>query len=231
VLQDADFISYALRSPICQSFINERANTTAQPTLNLSDVAAVPIPWPPEPMRGLITGILRSLDNKIELNQHMNETLEAIVRAVFKDWFVDFGPTRAKMVGRTPYLAPEIWSQFPDRLDDEGKPEGWNNFRLDDLVVQSKGSVSPSASPDEVFEHYSLPAFDAGKSPALDIGSSIKSNKTPVPSGAVLLSKLTLKYHVFGSLIQKRSTRRWRRLNFFPFSLGRQPAPHWFIAC
>jgi type I restriction enzyme S subunit len=72
VLQDADFISYALRSPICQSFINERATTTAQPTLNLSDVAAVPIPWPPEPMRGLITGILRSLDNKIELNQHMN---------------------------------------------------------------------------------------------------------------------------------------------------------------
>jgi type I restriction enzyme S subunit len=45
---------------------------------------------------------------------------------LFKDWFVDFGPTRAKMEGRTPYLAPEIWSLFPDRLDDEGKPEGWD---------------------------------------------------------------------------------------------------------
>ncbi len=54
----------------------------------------------------------------------MNETLEAIARAIFKDWFVDFGPTRAKMEGRAPYLAPEIWALFPDRLDDDGKPEG-----------------------------------------------------------------------------------------------------------
>ena len=57
----------------------------------------------------------------------MNETLEAMARAIFKDWFVDFGPTRAKMEGRAPYLAPEIWALFPDRLDDEGKPEGWND--------------------------------------------------------------------------------------------------------
>jgi type I restriction enzyme, S subunit len=190
VLHDADFISFALRSPICQLFINERANTTAQPTLNLSDVADIPIPWPREDVRAMVTGIFRALDNKIELCRRMNQTLEAMAQAIFKDWFVDFGPTRAKMEGRAPYLAPEIWSQFPGRLDDERKPEGWNNFRLDDLVVQSKGSVSPSASPNEVFEHYSLPAFDAGKSPALDLGSSIKSNKTPVPSGAVLLSKL-----------------------------------------
>ena len=54
----------------------------------------------------------------------MNETLEAMARAIFKDWFVDFGPTRAKMEGRAPYLAPEIWALFPDRLDDEGKPRG-----------------------------------------------------------------------------------------------------------
>ena len=120
----------------------------------------------------------------------MNETLEATARAIFKDWFVDFGPTRAKMEGRTPYLAPEIWALFPDRLDDEGKPEGWNYFSVDDLVMQSKGSVSPSTSPDQIFEHYSLPAYDAGQSPALDLGSTIKSNKTPVPPGAVLLSKL-----------------------------------------
>jgi type I restriction enzyme S subunit len=59
----------------------------------------------------------------------MNETLEAR-RGHVKDWFVDFGPTRAKMEGRAPYLAPEIWSLFPDRLDDEGKPEGWNHASL-----------------------------------------------------------------------------------------------------
>ncbi len=55
----------------------------------------------------------------------MNETLEAMARAIFKDWFVDFGPTRAKMEGRAPYLAPDIWALFPECLDDDGKPEGW----------------------------------------------------------------------------------------------------------
>jgi type I restriction enzyme S subunit len=101
-----------------------------------------------------ILSILCALDDKIELNRRMNETLEAMARAIFRDWFVDFGPTRAKQearsaanttgtanntarsaggtcgsanhAGRKPYLAPEIWSLFPDRLDTDGKPEGWD---------------------------------------------------------------------------------------------------------
>ena len=47
----------------------------------------------------------------------MNETLEAMARAIFKDWFIDFGPTRARAEGRGPYLAPELWDVFPDALD------------------------------------------------------------------------------------------------------------------
>ena len=70
-----------------------------------------------------IASILGALDDKIDLNRRMNETLEAMARAIFKDWFVDFGPTRAKMEGDAPYLAPQIWALFPDRLDNEGKPE------------------------------------------------------------------------------------------------------------
>jgi type I restriction enzyme, S subunit len=57
--------------------------------------------------------ILGALDDKIDLNRRMNETLEAMARALFKDWFVDFGPTRAKMEGREPYLAPDLWALFP----------------------------------------------------------------------------------------------------------------------
>ena len=81
---------------------------------------------PPLAEQDAIASILGALDDKIDLNRRMNETLEAMARAIFKDWFVDFGPTRAKMEGRAPYLAPEIWALFPDRLDDEGKPEGWS---------------------------------------------------------------------------------------------------------
>ena len=79
----------------------------------------------------------------------MNETLEAMARAIFKDWFVDFGPTRAKMEGRSPYLAPEIWTLFPDRLDNEGKPEGWELSTLGEIDAPAGSVVKPNdLSPD-----------------------------------------------------------------------------------
>ena len=88
-----------------------------------------------------IASILGALDDKIDLNRRMNETLEAMARAIFKDWFVDFGPTRAKMEGRAPYLAPEIWALFPDRLDDEGKPEGWHETAIDSVEVVNRQTL------------------------------------------------------------------------------------------
>jgi len=71
----------------------------------------------------------------------MNETLEAMARAIFKDWFVDFGPVRAKMEGRAPYLAPEVWQLFPDRLDAEDKPEGWATKQVGELADVVGGST------------------------------------------------------------------------------------------
>ena len=141
-------------------------------------------------VQGAIAEVLNALDDKIELNRRMNETLEAMARAIFKDWFVDFGPTRAKAEGRPPYLAPDLWSLFPDRLDDQGKPEEWKRLRLDQLAEHCKTSISPLSEPFKLFEHYSLPAFDNGQEPAADMGASIMSNKTLVQEGAVLLSKL-----------------------------------------
>lgn len=73
-----------------------------------------------------IADVLGSIDEKIELNHRVNETLESMARALFKDWFIDFGPVRAKMESRQPPgLAPEIAALFPNRLDGDGKPEGW----------------------------------------------------------------------------------------------------------
>ncbi|MBC6411670.1 MAG: restriction endonuclease subunit S, partial [Hyphomonadaceae bacterium] len=77
---------------------------------------------------------LGTLDDKIELNRRMNETLEAMARAFFRDWFVDFGPTRARMEGRDPYLAPDLWALFPDTLDAEtGLPKGWVKASIHDF--------------------------------------------------------------------------------------------------
>ena len=84
------------------------------------------------------------LDDKIELNRRMNETLEEMARAIFKDWFVDFGPTRAKMEGRDPHLAPEIWNLFPDKLDGERKPVGWTTRRLENFLELAYGKSLPA---------------------------------------------------------------------------------------
>ena len=104
-------------------------------------MANLEVPDIDEAEQRAISSILGALDNKIDLNRRMNKTLEAMARAIFKDWFVDFGPVRAKMEGRAPYLALDIWSLFPDRLDDEGKPEGWTTSTIGQEVDVVGGST------------------------------------------------------------------------------------------
>ena len=145
---------------------------------------------PPIGQQRAIVGVLKSLDGKIELNRRMNETLEAQAQALFRDWFVDFGPVKAKVASETPYLAPDLWSLFPNRLDDDGIPEGWRTFRVEELVDHHTKSLKPMDYASEMFEHFSLPAYDSGQQPVLEVGGDIKSNKTIVPNGAILLSKL-----------------------------------------
>lgn len=120
-----DFIYWLLRTPHYRDYCRAHATGTTNLGLARDDFLAFPVPPFTKELATIISA-LQLLDDKIDLNRSMNETLEAMARKIFKDWFVDFGPTRAKMEGRAPYLAPEIWELFPDRLDDEGKPEGWD---------------------------------------------------------------------------------------------------------
>ena len=109
-------------------------STSAYPSIKPSDIEALKFNLPPLPQQKAIAHILGSLDDKIELNRRMNETLEAMAQAIFKDWFVDFGPTRAKAESHAPYLTSEIWDIFPDALDDEDKPVGWQIGSIGDLA-------------------------------------------------------------------------------------------------
>src|SRR5207247_1117780 len=82
---------------------------------------------------------------------------------------------------------------FPDSFEDSelGEiPEGWKVAMLSGIASIAKQSVNPSESPGKVWEHYSIPAFDAGRIPVLQTGESIKSGKYHVPSSGVLVSKL-----------------------------------------
>jgi len=102
--------------------------------------------------------ILGSLDDKIELNHNMNETLEAQSHALFRDWFVDFGPVKAKMAGDDPYLAPELWSLFPDRLDNNGSPDGWSICQVRDVMGLAYGKSLPARNRN----HGSVPVYGSG---------------------------------------------------------------------
>lgn len=185
------FLKWMTQSPDWWSQIAKFNNVGAIfDSLKCADIPNFELPLPPRDVQRTIAGLLGALDDKIELNGRMNETLEATARAIFKDWFVDYGPTRAKMEGRAPYLATDIWSLFPNRMDHEGKPEGWTDFSLAMLAVQHTTTVTPSSAPEEIFEHFSLPAYDAGQTPNRDRGETIKSNKTLIPESAILLSKL-----------------------------------------
>jgi type I restriction enzyme S subunit len=140
-----EFLRWLAASPAWWTQIEKYINVGAVfDSLRCADVPRFELPIPSKSEQRAIASILDALDDKIDLNSRMNGTLEAMARAIFKDWFVDFSPTRAKMEGGAPYLAPEIWALFPDRLDDDGKPESWKHGRLDDLLVLQRGFDLPS---------------------------------------------------------------------------------------
>ena len=109
-------------------------------------ITELQVPLPPKPEQNAVAEILGTLDDKIELNRRMNETLEAMARAIFKDWFVDFGPTRAKADSRTPYLATELWELFPDGFNDEGVPAQWRFRTFGNCFHLTMGQSPPGST-------------------------------------------------------------------------------------
>ncbi|MEI6318993.1 MAG: restriction endonuclease subunit S [Pseudomonadota bacterium] len=131
------FLRWLVRGPDWWGQIGKFNNVGAVfDSLKCADVPKFELRIPPLPAQRTIAHILGTLDDKIELNRRMSETLEAMARALFKSWFVDFDPVRAKAEGRDPGLPKPIADLFPDRLVDSelGEiPEGWEVGTLADL--------------------------------------------------------------------------------------------------
>src|SRR2546425_5662901 len=125
---DPLFVYYVFSTVEQQDYIRQNAIQTGVPHTNLGILRATPIPLPPLHEQRAIAHILGTLDDKIELNRRMSETLEAMARVLFKSWFVDFDPVRAKAEGRDPGLPKPFTDLFPDRFEDSelGEiPVGW----------------------------------------------------------------------------------------------------------
>ena len=151
---DSQYLSYFLGLEVFREYIRSIAVGATMPSLNTRILSDIPIVLPDIPEQQAIAHILGTLDDKIELNRRMNRTLEEMARAIFQDWFVDFGPTRVKMEGQEPYLPTELWDLFPDQLVDSelGEiPEGWEVENLGQ-VVEVFGGATPSTKRPEYWE-------------------------------------------------------------------------------
>ena len=155
---DPRFFYYALS----QFDFSRIAQGTALPYLTVTSLSELKLEVPVFSEQRAIAHILGTLDDKIELNRRMNETLEAIARAMFKSWFVDFDPVRAKMSGEPPEsicqrlgLTPDLLVLFPDRLVDSELgwiPEGWKVKPLDSIADYLNGLALQKFPPESETE-------------------------------------------------------------------------------
>ena len=221
------FFLYNYISPDFQEFL--RSRTVQGATVDrilLTEFPDFQFPCPPLEEQQAIVSLLGALDDKIELNRRMNETLEAMARAIFKDWFVDFGPTRAKVNGRAPYLAPELWDLFPDAIDDEDRPVGWESKPLDEIAEFLNGLALqkfPASDPEDSLPVIKIAELRGGIKPKSNRASREVPEKYVVADGDFLFSWS-------GSLLAKFWTEGEGALNQHLFKVTSDRYPAWFFS-
>lgn len=197
---DPLFVYYNLNTRKAE--IRAAAGGSAQPILNKSSFGRLDINLPSLDEQRAIAHILGTLDDKIELNRRMNETLEAMARALFKSWFVDFDPVRAKAEGRDPGLPQPLADLFPARLVDSelGEiPEGWDVGTLGDVAEHPRRGVRPgqieAETPYIALEHMPKQCISLSD---WGTGDGLESNKFEFKRGEILFGKLRPYFHKVG---------------------------------
>jgi type I restriction enzyme, S subunit len=142
-----EYAAYFFRSPRFRRDVTSMSTLSTRASLNNEMLSRLSIVLPPIDQQKAIGIVLKALDDKIELNRRRNRTLEAMARAIFQSWFVDFDPVKAKAAGRTPPgLKPEIAALFPDSF--EGSPlgpipKGWQIKTLGELTAKIGSGATP----------------------------------------------------------------------------------------
>ena len=174
-LVDPHFLTYYLLSAEVQHRLKNHANGAVVAHLNVSDIRNLWVTLPEFEEQVAIGKILRSIDDKIELNRQINDNLEQQAQALYRSWFVDFEPFKE---GK--FIESEIGEI----------PAGWSIVKFGDIVEIPKKTINPQKFPDTIFNHYSLPACDNGLIAEVQAGKDIMSNKIILQSNTTLFSKL-----------------------------------------
>jgi type I restriction enzyme, S subunit len=185
------FVSYYLTQLDFRAY----SDKGAVPGINRNDVHRAIVSWPPRGEQDCIAQMLGSLDDKIELNRRMAATLEEMARTLFKSWFVDFDPVRAKAKGHPTGLPAATAALFPDKFGEDGLPVGWS-ATADDVGLSVREQVQPSEvdvnTPYVGLEHIekrSLALSVTGRAEDVD------SQKAVFKSGDLLFGKLRPYFH------------------------------------
>ncbi len=195
---DTRFLMYALSAADISGYLTG----STMPKLTQGNMNRIPLLTPRLSEQRAIAHILGTLDDKIELNRRMSETLEAMAGAFFKSWFVDFDPVRAKVEGRDPGLPREIAELFPDRFEDSALgeiPAGWGVGTLGDAAEHPRRGILPrkiaADAPYIALEHMpkrSITLSDWGTADGLE------SNKFEFKRREILFGKLRPYFHKVG---------------------------------
>jgi type I restriction enzyme S subunit len=189
-----------------RDFQNQLAAVMSHSTRNQVPVTAqrkLHVVFPPLVEQQAIAAVLGALDDKIELNRRTNATLEAMARALFQSWFVDFDPVRAKLDGRRPLgLDPATAALFPSEFEDSELghiPRGWTAGKLGDVGTNSRRGVHPSEiAPDTPYialEHMPRRSIALGD---WDESADVASGKSAFKKGEILFGKLRPYFHKVG---------------------------------
>ena len=146
---DPDYLVYSILNPkVKGNIISNYVSGSGVPRIVLKDFKKIEIKVPEIRIQKKVSKVLNQINSKIELNQKMNETLEEIAKTLFKSWFIDFDPVRAKAEGRPTGLSKEISDLFPDSFENSElgeMPSGWKVGNLGNLCVPKRGKVITKA--------------------------------------------------------------------------------------
>jgi len=232
------YLFAALRSPEVQFDISNMHVGTLIPHFKKGDFDKLSIPLPPPEYQRIIGDWHLAIESKIDINRRMNETLEAMAQAIFRDWFVDFGPVRRKLAGVTdpaaimggltpdPVTAAELATLFPHTLGEDELPVGWSEKPLDQIAEFLNGLALQK-----------FPARPSGPSlPVIKIaelrgGLTEKSNRaSPDLPERYIIRDGDFLFSWSGSLMAKVWTEGEGALNQHLFKVTSDQYPQWFFA-
>ena len=193
-LSNAEYIYQILRTKKFSQDILALSSGSAQGNISSSQIEKYKIPLPPIEIQNSIGNILGTLDKKIRLNKKTNQTLEEVAKSLFKSWFIDFDPVKAKAEDCSTELPDEINDLFPDSFEDSelGEiPSGWKLGNIDQIAMNPKVIAKPyqmDCSDRYIgLEHMPRKSIELADSGTAE---NLASNKNVFNKGDILYGKL-----------------------------------------